>query len=56
LAQKSPQPFEDQSEVVAGGGEDGIGMVAVSSFEVIAVEVAIGLGVADDRLDGGSPA
>ena len=40
FTQKLSQPSEDEAEVMAGGGEDGIGLVAVSPFEVIALEMA----------------
>ena len=50
--QEGPQPLEDQAEVVAGGGEDGVGLIAVSAFEEVAAEMAVGLEVADDGLDG----
>ena len=33
--QQESQPFEQASEVVSGGGEDGVGGVAVGSGEVI---------------------
>ena len=56
FVQNSPQPVEDEAEVVAGGGENGIGVVAGSFLEVIAVEVAVGLEVSDDRFDGRTPA
>jgi hypothetical protein len=53
-AQKIPQPNEDVSEVVGGGGEDGIGGIAGAAFEIAAAEVAFGLHVADHGLDGGA--
>lgn len=40
-------------EVVADGGEDGVGGVACRSLEIAAVEMALGLHVADHRLNGG---
>ena len=54
LAQESPQPGEDASEVVSDGGEDGVGGIAGATFEIAAAEVAFGLHVADHGLDGGS--
>ena len=45
------QPFEQASEVVSGGGEDGVGGVAVGSGEVISAHAVLGLGVSDDRFD-----
>jgi hypothetical protein len=49
--QQESQPFEQASEVVSGGGEDGVGGVAVGSGEVISAHAVLGLGVADDRFD-----
>ena len=51
--QQSLQPLEDEAEAVADGGQHGVGMVAVSSVEAIAVEMAVCLHMADHRLDGG---
>jgi hypothetical protein len=39
LTQKNPQPGEDSSEVVADGGEDGVGGIAGAVFEIAAAEV-----------------
>ena len=39
---------------MADGGEDGIGVVAVATLEEVAIQVAVGLHVADDCLDGGA--
>jgi len=52
--QKNPQPCEDSSEVVSDGGEDGIGSVAGTAFEIAAAEMTFGFEVADHRLDGGA--
>ena len=54
IGRKSPPSFEDEAEVVADGGEDGVGVVAVQAFEVVAGEMAIGLHMANRRLDGRS--
>ena len=54
--QESPEPGEDAPEVVSGGGEDGIGSIAGVALEIAASEVALLLHVADEGLDGGSPA
>ena len=40
FAQKFSQPPEDEAEVVAGGGENGIGLVALAALEVVAIEMA----------------
>lgn len=53
-AQQEPQPFEEASEVVAGGGEHGVSAVAVAAFEIIAIHAVLGLDVADDGFDGGA--
>ena len=52
--QNRRQPAQEEMEVVAGGGEDGIDAVAVWSFEVIAAHAVLGLEMADDGLDGGA--
>ena len=41
---------------MADGGEDDVGGVAGAAFEVAAPEVAFGLQVSDDGLDGGAAA
>src|SRR3546814_16792138 len=43
------QPADEEAEVVAGGGEDGVGVVAVAALEIVALHAVIGLDVADDR-------
>ena len=52
-AQKGFEPSEEKAEIVAGGGENGVGAVAVAALEVIAVRAMLGLDVADHRLDRG---
>jgi hypothetical protein len=52
--QKALEPAQEQTEVVAGGGEHGIDAVDVASFEVIAAHPALDLDVPDDRLDRGT--
>ena len=54
FAQESPQPGQDASEVVTDSGEDGVGGIAGTTFEIAAAEVTFGFHVADHRLDGGS--
>ena len=51
---KPPQPAKEKGEVLAGGGEHGVGPVAVAALEVIAVHAMFGLQIADDRLEGGA--
>ena len=41
---------------MANGGEHGVDLVTVSPLEEVAVEMAVGFHVADDRLDGRAPA
>ena len=50
--QESQRAFEQASEVVAGGGEDGVGGVAVGfrRGDLRTIRV-LGLGVSDDRFD-----
>jgi hypothetical protein len=43
------QPFDDAAEVVAGGGEDGVGGVALGPGEVVSAHAMLGLGVSDNR-------
>lgn len=45
--QKLCKPTQEQAEVVAGGGEDGIDAVAVTALEMIAVHAVLGLEVTD---------
>src|SRR3712207_5933705 len=46
------QPGAEQAEVVSRRGEDEVGGVALRAEQEVAAEVAIGLHVADDGLDG----
>jgi hypothetical protein len=50
-APKGGQPGQEPAEVVAGGGEDGVGGAAVGVFEEVAAYPMFGLGVADNRFD-----
>jgi hypothetical protein len=45
---------EDTSEVVADGGDDGVGSVPGTTFEIAASEVTFSLHMADHGLDRGS--
>ena len=49
--QKSPQPGEDEAEVVSDRGEDGVGGIAGAAFEMAAAEVTVGLHVPDHGFD-----
>jgi hypothetical protein len=53
-AQKRRQPAQQEGEIIAGGGEHGVGAIAVKALEVIAVQSVLGLQMADDRLDCGA--
>jgi hypothetical protein len=53
-AQQRRQPPQEEVEVEAGGGEDGVDTVAVPALEVVAVHAMVGLDVADRWLDGGA--
>ena len=46
------QPGDEKAQVVPGGDQDGVDGIAGSAGQVIALEQAIRLGMADDRLDG----
>ena len=50
--QKVCQPAEQQAEVVAGSGKDGVDAVSLGSLEIVAAHAVLGLEMADDRLDG----
>jgi len=54
LGPKKPDPFWDEAEVVACGGEDGVDGIAVAVGEVIAVHAVSVLEMTDDRFDGGA--
>src|SRR5215469_3258896 len=50
--QKLCQPAEQQAEVVAGGGKDGVDAVALGSLEIVAAQAVLGLEMADNWLYG----
>jgi len=45
-AQHIPQPFEEEREVAAGGGEDGVDGIAMGMGAVIAAAAVLGPGAA----------
>jgi hypothetical protein len=47
--QKNPQPCEDASQVVSDGGEDGIGGVSGTTFEIAATEVTFSQEISEAR-------
>ena len=53
-AQEKPQPGEEEAEVVAGGGEDGVDGIALGSSQIIALHAMLILDVADERFDCGA--
>jgi len=55
LAQQKPEPTDQATEVVADGGQDGIGGISLAVPEIIAVHSMVCFEVADHRLDGGAP-
>src|SRR3546814_17052945 len=54
IGAKKREPAEEQAEVVADGGEDGIDGIAGGMGEVIAIHPVVGFEMTDDGLDGGS--
>jgi len=53
-AQNPLEPAQQQVEVEAGGGEDGVDAVAIAALEIIAAHAVLGLEMADHRLDRGA--
>ena len=53
-AQQGAQPGEDEAQVVADCGKDGVRGVAGTALEVAAAEVAVGFHVSDHSFDGGA--
>jgi hypothetical protein len=49
-AQKRCQLAQGQTEVVAGGGEDGVDVIALWSLEIVTAHAVLGLEMARDRL------
>jgi hypothetical protein len=52
--QKPFEPAQQQVEVEAGGGKDGVDSVAGAALEVVAAHAVFGLEVTDHRLDRGA--
>jgi hypothetical protein len=55
LAQQKAEPT-DEAEVVAGGGEDGVGGVPLAEPEIVAAHAVLGLEITDDGFDCGPAA
>ncbi len=53
-AQQGLQPGEDEAQVVADCGKEGIRGVACTALEVAAAEMAVGFHVSDHSFDGGA--
>src|SRR4029079_4119517 len=53
-AQKSPQPSENQAEVVANCAQNRVGRIAFAALEIAAAEVAVGFHMSDDCFDRGA--
>ena len=49
LKPKSPDPLEDEAEVVSGGGEDWVNGITLGVSEVIAVHPVTRLDVTDNQ-------
>jgi hypothetical protein len=54
--QQEPEPADEAAEVVAGGGEDGVGGITAREPEIVAGHAMLGFEMADDGLDGGPAA
>ena len=55
MAQEFSQPLEDEAEVATDGAHDGVDLFTEAALEEVAIEMAVGLAMFDDRFDGGSP-
>jgi hypothetical protein len=56
VAQQKPEPADQAAEIVAGGGEDGVGSIAPTEPEIVSAHAVLGFEMADDGLDGGPAA
>ena len=52
MAQQKPEPADQAAEVVADGGEDGVGSIAAMVPEIVAPHTVLGFKMADHGLDG----
>lgn len=52
---QKPEPGDEQTQIVAGGGKDGADGIALGSLEMVSFQQAIAFEMADDRFDGISP-
>jgi len=55
FAQKFPQAFKDEAQVVADGAHDGVELVAEAAFEEVSAKMAVGFAMAEGGFDGGPP-
>jgi hypothetical protein len=56
MAQQKSEPEDQASEVVTGGGEDGVVGIALTEPEIVAAHAVFGFEMDDDGLDGGPAA
>jgi hypothetical protein len=42
LAQQNPEPADQAAEIVAGGGEDGVGGIAATESEIVGAHAVLG--------------
>jgi len=56
LAQQKPEPSDQAAEVVADGGEDGVGGVAPTIPEIVTAHAMLDFEMADHGFDGGPAA
>jgi hypothetical protein len=56
LVQQEPEPADHAAKVVVGRGEDGVGGVAATEPEVVAIHAVLGFEMADNGFDGGPAA
>ena len=52
LAQQKPEPSDQAAEVVADGGEDGVGSIAPTVPQIVAAHAVLGFEMTDHGLDG----
>ena len=54
--QKTCQPCDKQPQIMSGGNQNDVDVIAGGAGQLIAFEQAVGFGVTDDRFDGVSSA
>lgn len=53
MPQQNAEPVDQAAEVVAGGGEDGMGCITVPELQIVSAHATLGFEVTDDGFDGG---